>query len=145
MIEFLCANCSHRIGVADQHEGALVKCPHCGAQLTVPATDSRVLNAPIPPKLDRAEPPNPRLTFCVACGRQISLAAHACPHCGEPRPKLTADRLVVKHKKLLVLLVLALLALLVIVAVNNNIRASARQMQQIERDSDRFSGRLNRH
>jgi len=47
-IQFKCSECDRSLAVDDRHAGARVKCPQCGAVLTVPAAESKASSEPKP-------------------------------------------------------------------------------------------------
>lgn len=60
---------------------AAKECPACGV-IYAKAEQAYVPPPPPPPPVQ--EPPNPNLVACAICGKDISVNAQACPHCGEP-------------------------------------------------------------
>jgi len=77
---FSCPNCSGHIEASDDSAGMEVNCPHCSAVITAPVAEP-------PPYVPQSMQPEPRvrnakLTNCRDCGREVSLVAYSCPHCG---------------------------------------------------------------
>lgn len=73
MFEAVCASCWKKFGVDDRHAGRRIKCPGCGAPVTV--SDPPAPAAAAPPVVPPVAPAPPRV---------VSTAARACPHCGAP-------------------------------------------------------------
>lgn len=63
-----CGSCGGHIEFPAEHAGTTVKCPHCG--------NETLLFIPQP------SAPNRRLRACRSCGKEVSVDAEVCPHCG---------------------------------------------------------------
>lgn len=94
-IEFHCPHCDKTLKTSEDKAGRQAKCPGCGELITVPQSQSPVMDAvedisdlvevvddgsatppPVPPDSDATK-------ACPFCGEQIRVAATKCRYCGE--------------------------------------------------------------
>jgi DNA-directed RNA polymerase subunit RPC12/RpoP len=67
LIKCGCPHCGEKIEFPSEYVDRTCDCPHCGKKLQLP---------PLPVKTS--------LRTCPDCGKDISVRAEACPHCGAP-------------------------------------------------------------
>jgi len=94
--------CGKTLSVKPELAGKKGKCPGCGSLFTIPAPSKPISSpaskeddpfhipfteAPKPATLTR----NSNLIECTDCGKQISIRAASCPHCGSPRQSEPAN------------------------------------------------------
>ena len=74
-ITFSCPNpeCPRIFSVKDEFGGRTSKCPDCGTNILVPATQATPIPVPLPVSKD---------VFCTNCGNSVSEQAIACMSCG---------------------------------------------------------------
>jgi len=103
-----CPECGHQLQIPERYAGQRGKCKHCGAYIQVPEPGETPSGQSVdsPPGTGEAEEgrqeapgeqevvhkaypapvvtPRADLTACRRCGKEVSVHAQNCPHCGEP-------------------------------------------------------------
>jgi TM2 domain-containing membrane protein YozV len=88
--------CGKTLSMKPESAGKKGKCPGCGSLFTIPSPNKReavpVAKEEDPFHIPFAGTPKPaahagnsNLIECTDCGKQISIRAVSCPHCGSPR------------------------------------------------------------
>lgn len=102
MSMILKCKCGKQLSVKQESAGKKGKCPGCGSLFTIP-TPSKPTSSPAAREDDpfhlpfseatKPAPPmrNSNLIKCTDCGKQISIRAASCPHCGSPRQSESAN------------------------------------------------------
>ncbi|MFH1268290.1 MAG: hypothetical protein ABIK89_21425, partial [Planctomycetota bacterium] len=77
MTRFRCEHCRQSLGVGSAHTGKKVKCPGCGAVVTVPQSDEagRSGNGSAPP--EAGEPANPGAASATVPSHSASTTRHS--------------------------------------------------------------------
>lgn len=94
--------CGKQLSVKPESAGKKGKCPGCGSLFTIPSPIKKE-TVPVAKEEDPFHIPfvgtpkpaaharNSNLTECTDCGKQISIRAVSCPHCGSPRQSAPAN------------------------------------------------------
>lgn len=88
-----CNTCSGHIEFDAAYAGQTVTCPHCGLETTLLLPAVPFDSPTVPPHLpqEQVSPPmktsvipaiNRNLRLCADCGKEVSIHADSCPHCG---------------------------------------------------------------
>ncbi len=80
-----CDHCGGHLEFDASLAGQATACPHCGGETTLRLSETATPEAETPPQADApASQENPHLRPCVHCGKDVSVDANVCPHCGLP-------------------------------------------------------------
>lgn len=92
LVKCLCNHCSAYLEFESSEAGKRVDCPHCGMetllyvpQASPPQPPQATPSLPTPiPKPSPVQAENLSLRRCADCGKEVSVHAELCPHCGAP-------------------------------------------------------------
>src|SRR5438128_12132952 len=92
LVKCLCNNCSGHLEFESSDAGQHVECPHCAMETILyvpqspisPQEQSEPEPPPqaVPPAAPLVQATNPNLRRCADCGKDVSIRAEFCPHCG---------------------------------------------------------------